>query len=209
MGIRGQLRQRDAKGDVMAYVRTGSVRRGVLDQAARFVLFGVLSACVDFGVYQLLLHAGLPAYGAKAISFVCGTVTAYLLNRRWTFDAEGGTATALRFAALYSVTFFVNVGVNSLGLHVFTGNRWQVPLAWVIAQGTATVINFVLLRTVVFRDAAQFEGDTQFEGEVAFSTPPPPDPAAVLGSTQDPLTKTNSSPPPEGGQRSGTGSVED
>jgi putative flippase GtrA len=138
----------------MAAVQVVPVRRGVVDQAARFVLFGVLSAGVDFGVYQLFLHLGTWASLAKAISFVCGTVTAYALNRRWTFDSAGGAAPATRFAGLYSVTFFVNVGVNALGLHLFAGRSWQVPVAWVIAQAVATVINFVLLRTVVFRDSA-------------------------------------------------------
>lgn len=127
-------------------------RRGVVDQAVRFVGFGILSAGVDFGIYQLLLHFGLWADVAKGISFICGTVTAYLLNRRWTFDSAGGTAPAIRFAVLYSATFFVNVGVNALFLHMLAGHRWQIAIAWVIAQGTATVINFVLLRTVVFRD---------------------------------------------------------
>lgn len=138
----------------MASVQAVPGRRGVVDQAVRFVVCGVLSAGVDFGVYQLFLHFGTWADLAKAISFVCGTITAYLLNRRWTFDSAGGAAPATRFALLYTVTFFVNVGVNSLGLHVFTGRSWQVPVAWVIAQATATVINFVMLRTVVFRDSA-------------------------------------------------------
>ncbi|HEY3609816.1 MAG TPA: GtrA family protein [Pseudonocardiaceae bacterium] len=127
-------------------------RRGVLDQAVRFVGFGILSAGVDFGIYQLLLHFGLWADVAKGISFIFGTVTAYLLNRRWTFGSAGGAAPAIRFAVLYGATFFVNVGVNALFLHLLAGHRWQIPIAWVIAQGTATVINFVLLRTVVFRD---------------------------------------------------------
>ncbi|HEX5405732.1 MAG TPA: GtrA family protein [Pseudonocardiaceae bacterium] len=138
----------------MATVRVEPVRRGVVDQAVRFVLFGLLSAAVDFGVYQLFLHIGTWADVAKGISFICGTVTAYMLNRRWTFDSAGGAAPATRFAMLYSVTFFVNVGVNALGLHVFAGQSWRVPVAWVVAQGVATIINFVLLRTVVFRDVA-------------------------------------------------------
>lgn len=129
-------------------------RPGLAGQALRFVLVGVLAAGVDFGVYQLLLHMGLLASAAKAVSFICGTVTAYVLNRRWTFNATGGAASAVRFAILYSVTFFVNVGVNALALHLLAGQRWQVALAWVIAQGTATIINFVLLRMVVFRERA-------------------------------------------------------
>lgn len=129
-------------------------QRGLIDQAVRFFVFGVLSAGVDFGVYNLLLHFGLWADVAKAISFICGTITAYLLNRRWTFDSKGGAAPAIRFAILYSTTFFVNVGVNAAGLAVFSADSWRVPVAWVIAQAVATVINFVLLRTVVFRAPA-------------------------------------------------------
>lgn len=129
-------------------------QRGLLDQAVRFVVFGVLSAGVDFGIYTLLLHFGLYADVSKAISFVCGTITAYLLNRRWTFDSKGGAAPAIRFAILYTTTFFVNVGVNAAGLAIFSADSWRVPVAWVIAQAVATVINFVLLRTVVFRAPA-------------------------------------------------------
>ncbi len=126
-------------------------QRGLIDQAVRFVVFGVISAGVDFGIYELLLHFGLWADVAKAISFVFGTITAYVLNRRWTFDSKGGAAPAMRFAVLYSTTFFVNVGVNAAGLALLPATGWRVPVAWVIAQAVATVINFVLLRTVVFR----------------------------------------------------------
>jgi putative flippase GtrA len=127
-------------------------RPGLVSQLSRFVVVGVLAAGVDFGTYQLFLHLGLPAYGAKACSFILGTTTAYLLNRKWTFNASGGTGQAAKFAILYTVTFFVNVGVNQLGLLVFAEYHWRVGVSWVLAQAAATAINFVLLRTVVFRD---------------------------------------------------------
>ena len=58
-------------------------------QLLRFVLTGGFSAIVDFGLYYLLYkHAGLQVDLAKAIGFVAGTLTAYLINRRWTFGAE-------------------------------------------------------------------------------------------------------------------------
>ena len=53
--------------------------------------------------------------------------------------------------ALYAVTFAVNIGVNSGALALLPTMAFQTTVAWVIAQGTATVINFVMLRTVVFR----------------------------------------------------------
>jgi putative flippase GtrA len=133
----------------VAVVESGS---GLVRQVTRFVAVGVLSASVDFGVYDGLRAFGAWTDVAKGVSFVLGSITAYLLNRRWTFDSHGGTAPAVRFAALYTVTFFVNVGMNSLGLHLLGERPLTVVLAWVLAQGITTAINFVLLRAFVFRD---------------------------------------------------------
>jgi putative flippase GtrA len=136
----------------VATVDAGARPIGLLAQLTRFVMVGGLSALVDYGFYQALLAMGTWVHLAKAISFVLGTTTAYLLNRRWTFNAEGGAAPAMRFALLYSVTFLVNIGVNALMLHLLDDFSGEKTVAWVVAQGTATVINFVMLRLVVFRD---------------------------------------------------------
>jgi putative flippase GtrA len=91
-------------------------------------------------------------HGAKAIGFILGTTTAYLLNRRFTFaTSEGGRKRFAGFVLLYGTTFVVNVGMNALMLAVLPQVSLRVSLAWLIAQGTATAINFVMLRTVVFR----------------------------------------------------------
>lgn len=124
----------------------------LVTQLLRFVLIGGFCALVDFGVYQGLLAVDLWVHAAKAISFVAGTTTAFFLNRRFTFNAgRGGAGQVGGFALLYTVTFFVNVGVNALMLHLLPEFSWRITVAWVIAQGLATVINFVMLRTVVFR----------------------------------------------------------
>ena len=131
-------------------------RIGLVNQLGRFVLIGAFCALVDFGVYQLLLHLGLWVHLAKAVSFIAGTTTAYFLNRRFTFAAgrNDGVAQAGGFVLLYTVTFFVNVGTNALALALLPQFRWEIPLAWAAAQGTATTINFIMLRTVVFRAAS-------------------------------------------------------
>ncbi|BCN46919.1 GtrA family protein [Rhodococcus hoagii] len=120
-------------------------------QIVRFVLTGGLSAVVDFGLYLLLLAVGLPLNLAKAISFIAGTTTAYLINRRWTFKAEPSRARFVAVVVLYALTFAVQVGLNGLMAHVFPDEWWRIPLAFVIAQGTATVINFVVQRAVIFK----------------------------------------------------------
>jgi putative flippase GtrA len=138
--------------DPVSATRPDSAQLGLFGQLSRFVAVGALSALVDFGIYQALLGLGLWVHAAKAISFICGTATAYLLNRRFTFDSTGGKARLAGFMLLYGTTFALNIGMNALMLAVLPADvPLRVSLAWVIAQATATAVNFVMLRTVVFR----------------------------------------------------------
>jgi putative flippase GtrA len=125
--------------------------RGLVAQLSRFVAVGAFCALVDFGVYHGLLALGVYVHAAKAVSFICGTTTAYVLNRRFTFDAAGGKGRFAGFVALYGTTFALNVGVNALALALLPTMPLRITVAWVLAQGTATLVNFVMLRTVVFR----------------------------------------------------------
>lgn len=121
-------------------------------QIFRFVVTGGASGVVDFGLYALLLTVvGMPVHLAKGIGFITGTTTAYLFNRRWTFKAS---PSRLRFAAvvaLYAVTFTVQLSINGWLYTALPEQWWRVPLAFIVAQGTATVINFVVQRLVIFK----------------------------------------------------------
>jgi len=124
---------------------------GLVAQLSRFVAIGGFSALVDLSVYLSLFTLGMWVHGAKAVGFIVGTTTAYLLNRRFTFATNGGPARFAGFLLLYGTTFAINVGMNGLMLTVLPELPLRMTVAFVIAQGTATAINFVMLRTVVFR----------------------------------------------------------
>ncbi|TDT34118.1 GtrA family protein [Naumannella halotolerans] len=127
-------------------------------QMLRFLATGILSACVDFGILWLLTQqAGLNQVSGKAISFILGTTTAYLINRRWTFRAEPSKRRFGAIVVLYGVTFALQVGLYSL-LYWFLNPRLgtsmveiTMVLCFVIAQGVATTVNFIVQRTVIFR----------------------------------------------------------
>lgn len=134
---------------------TRTTRLPLRTQLLRFVVTGGLSAVVDYGLLLALSALGLDPRAAKALSFVAGTTTAYLINRRWTFQAGPSKRRFAAVVALYAVTFAVQVGLFAV--------LYPVVLAWsgsmlaantvgfVIAQGVATTVNFVVQRAVIFR----------------------------------------------------------
>ncbi|GAB3624101.1 GtrA family protein [Mariniluteicoccus endophyticus] len=128
-------------------------------QLVRFIATGVLSAIVDFGLLLILTHFfGASQALGKAISFIAGTTTAYMINRRWTFKAEPSTKRLIAVWATYGLTFVLQVGLYALLFRLLDG---QVPgllglsglvivqtICFVIAQGVATVCNFVVQRVI-------------------------------------------------------------
>jgi len=121
-------------------------------QMVRFGCVGVVAVSIDFVVYRSLADLTGLTSGAKAVSFVVATVAAYLLNRHWTFGTPGGGARLAAFIALYASTFLVNVGVNAWMLWFLPGD---VVVAFLIAQAASSAINFVMLRTVIFRASVE------------------------------------------------------
>ena len=84
-----------------------------------------------------------------------GTTTAYLINRRWTFRASASTRRFIAVVVLYAVTFALQVGLFSVLFTLLTAQglgRLPVQIiAFVIAQGVATTVNFIVQRSVIFK----------------------------------------------------------
>lgn len=134
---------------------------GLRTQLFRFVLTGGLSAIVDYGLLVVLMALGLDHTPAKILSFIAGTTTAYLINRRWTFNSDGSRRKFAAVMLLYAVTFVLQVGIFtplypwlvSLGLDAefMPKMNWAQLFGFVVAQGVATAVNFVVQRSLIFK----------------------------------------------------------
>ncbi|WP_291314559.1 GtrA family protein [Corynebacterium sp. UBA2622] len=132
-------------------------RQSVLRQLVPFVIIGVGCAVIDFGItYSLTELTGLSRTGSKAVGWVFGTLVAYLLNSRFAFQSQVSAKKAGAVFLLYAITFAVQVflydvtdePLQALGLV----EPWKDIVSFTIAQGVATVTNFVLQRRVIFRE---------------------------------------------------------
>lgn len=143
-------------GDNFQSDHTTRAQRIIQSQLVKFVLVGGFSAVVDFGSTALFTFAfGLSDGVAKALGFVLGTLTAYFINRRWTFQAE---PSGRRFAitmVTYGLTFAVQWGLYKVSIPWLEGFDlnafWVRAISFVIAQGTATVLNFLIQKFLIFK----------------------------------------------------------
>jgi putative flippase GtrA len=115
----------------------------------RFLVVGGLSVATDLGVL-LALHAGLgwERSLAKGLSYVAGMALGFALNKAWTFGSRRQAWTeAPSYVLLYALTLAVNVGVHRALHDLGLGGG----LAFLGATGLTTVLNYLGLRYITFR----------------------------------------------------------
>ena len=129
-------------------------------QSTKFAITGGISAVIDAGltwIFQIAL-ALLGNIEARSVGFFFGTLTAYLLNRRWTFRAQPSKRRFAMVALTYALTYAVNIVIYRWAFPFFDHSMdWRstyaLVAAFILAQGTATVINFFVQRWLIFRNA--------------------------------------------------------
>lgn len=130
-------------------------------QLSRFVAVGVITAAIDYSLTMILDALGLHRQLAKVVGWIFGTIAAYLLNSRYTFNAAISGRKALAVFILYASTFAIqnflwwvtDQPLQALGFDGIIKNT----ISFVIAQGVATLTNFALQRTLIFKVAPPAE----------------------------------------------------
>ena len=113
----------------------------------RFLVAGISAVGTDLATYYILLNF-FNTDIAKAISFLLGTIVAFIINKYWTFEKhEKSYKEIVKFGLLYSATLGANVITNKIVLDIFS----ITILAFLIATGVSTVLNFIGQKWWVFR----------------------------------------------------------
>jgi putative flippase GtrA len=116
----------------------------------RFLVVGVSSTCVNYGVYLLIYLVVRMDYDlAFIIGFLSGVACGYLLNRAWTFQIRSGghKRYVWRYLIVYITSLLIGLAVvrwsvKWLGLDPIIANLCPILVT--------TFINYVGIRHWVF-----------------------------------------------------------
>ena len=114
----------------------------------KFVVVGVTNTTGGYAFYAVLLALGVNYALALTLEYVVGIAYGFLLNKRWTFKAQGEPAQqAWRFAALYGFIYMLNVTLLMLLVE-----RWTLSpyLAQIFILGFLTLLSFVVQKRWIF-----------------------------------------------------------
>ncbi|GBE24635.1 GtrA-like protein [bacterium BMS3Bbin02] len=134
------------------YLATFANKKAV-GQVVKMGLIGLGNTLFYFAVFNVLRVLGVELRPANVIAFTIGTALAYVLNRKWTFDADEATGSLKETAKFF--------GVNVVALMItdqmiaFADRRFELTrigenLVLVVAAAIILLPKFAAYRDLVF-----------------------------------------------------------
>lgn len=132
--------------------RGGGGLRRLFWQFARFLVVGLVSFSVDYGLFVVLFHFfGVQYLVASTISFSLSLVLNYFLTLKFVFQARPGRRVALEFA-IYVGLNIVALGLNQLILFFTVDTLGISPLVGkLIATAVVLIYNFISRKILIER----------------------------------------------------------
>lgn len=119
----------------------------------RFAVTGCANTLVDFLVFMLLTKAAGIHYGiSQVISYSCGVLNSFILNRLWTFgDVRHDSKTSGQLVRFVSVNLF-SLSATLLSLKILVDLLlFNVTLSKVIVIALSQAVNYIGYRAWVFK----------------------------------------------------------
>ena len=114
----------------------------------KFLVGGGTAVIIDFLTYKIFMILGIERTVAKTLSFICGSIVGFIINKYWTFkSSKFEIKEILKYIVLYIVTAFINSQVNKYILLLFESEMF----AFLCATGVSTILNFLGQKFLIFR----------------------------------------------------------
>ncbi|HWQ41664.1 MAG TPA: GtrA family protein [Desulfosporosinus sp.] len=122
----------------------------------KFCLVGAVNTGIDFTVFTVLSNFGVLLLVAQVVSYSCGVLNSFLLNRTWTFrERKQSSGQLIRFLTLNLGTLTITYGLLVYFRYHLV---WPLLVCKLVATGVSLVINFVGSRLWIFSPIAESNG---------------------------------------------------
>jgi len=116
-----------------------AVTMAAQQQFMRYVLVGLISNAILYGIYIVLTSLGMGPKLAMSLFYGVGVIQTFVFNKQWSFRFNGAAAPALvRYATTYAFCYVINF--SALMLLV---DQMELPHQWV--QGVMIVVIAIML----------------------------------------------------------------
>lgn len=128
------------------------MKNSVILELKKFLAVGIIAVSVDWGIYLALVNFfGLGAVRSKSLSYIIGTMFAFIANGRLVFQSELAPVNFLKNLLLYTFSLLANTLVFAFLKSIFSFDSPMIlGAALLMATFVSTVINFLGMRFWVF-----------------------------------------------------------
>ena len=129
------------------------MKNSVLSELKKFLAVGMIAVCLDWGIYLALTNFfGVSAVPSKGLSYVIGTIFAFIANGRLVFQSDLAPVNFLKHLLLYTFSLIVNTLLFAYWESNFSFESTIILCAALMTSTfVSTVINFVGMRFWVFK----------------------------------------------------------
>ena len=126
------------------------------NQLCRYLFVGLMAVLIDGVAYVLLTqYSDLDPTLAKRISFIMGSIWAFLMNKYFTFQSkQKKISEPILFIVVYVLGFLLNSVSHDLVYQWWKSSLW----AFLVATGLSTVFNFIGQKYIVFKSVKEGDG---------------------------------------------------
>jgi putative flippase GtrA len=130
------------------------MKNRILLELNKFLFVGMIAVCLDWGIYLTLTHFfGVGAALSKLLSYLIGTIFAFITNGLLVFQKNLAPTNFLKHLLLYTFSLLANTWIFvALESNFDSDSLISVGVALLTATFVSTVINFVGMRFWVFQD---------------------------------------------------------
>lgn len=120
-----------------------------MKRISKFLTSGILAAGVEYGVFALLFSVvGWGIFVSNSVSFGCGFLVSFLLNKHWVFGSKNG---AMQELAKYALLAATNLVLSNIMLYLMIDIlHMNGFVSKFLVMGLIAVWNYVIFSRLIF-----------------------------------------------------------